>query len=258
VNRADRAAKRESFVLAAGALCILGLAGCAGVMRLPASQRGSTGDTIQKNELDLTFLEENKTRREEVFARLSSIDTEFSSPNLFWGRWSDSKWGYWWFVTDLTHNSASDAKRMWHVHNLLVTFDENGLLQKKQVIDEDSILWRELRAQLTKASPLDFSTPREISVGGCCRLTSMTLSQHSIKFDSVKAGRVEIAPLSVIRISHDGVPNKRSGASWTCHTLHLVDKSPFGKNICFCANAAAVATTFQYLQQTGRAHLQWE
>jgi len=84
---------------------------------------------MQRKQLDLGFLDAPGTQRQEVLSRLSVVDTAYSNPRLFWGRWSDSKWGYWWFVAAQT-GGAGDAKRVWHVHNLLVSFDENGAVRQ--------------------------------------------------------------------------------------------------------------------------------
>jgi hypothetical protein len=44
----------------------------------------------------MSFLQTGTTRREDVLTQLHLIDTTCSNPRLFWGRWSESKWGYWW------------------------------------------------------------------------------------------------------------------------------------------------------------------
>ncbi len=106
------------------------LSGCAGATRLPLRAKGPAGESLDRKKLDLEFLGAPDTRRDQVVERLGSIDTAYQNPRLFWGRWSDSKWGYWWFVAG-GNSAAGDAKRVWHVHNLLVSFDENGTVRKK-------------------------------------------------------------------------------------------------------------------------------
>ena len=116
---------RPHQALTALILSVALFSGCAGATRLPARTRGPAGDDLQVKQLDLAFLDASGTQRQEVLSRLSSVDTSYANPRLFWGRWSDSKWGYWWFMAGGT-SAAGDAKRIWHVHNLLVSFDENG------------------------------------------------------------------------------------------------------------------------------------
>src|SRR5438270_13506086 len=70
------------------------LAGCVGATRVPSKSRGPDGEALQSKKLDLAFLDTSGMQREEVVRRLGSVDTAYSNPRLFWGRWSDSKWGY--------------------------------------------------------------------------------------------------------------------------------------------------------------------
>jgi len=91
----------------------------------------------------------------DVSTKLASIDTGYRNPHLFWGRRTDSKWGYWWLVvspapTSSGPSAASNAKRIGHVKNLLGTFDDNGVMLKRQLIDKDSALWRELYADVAQ------------------------------------------------------------------------------------------------------------
>jgi hypothetical protein len=62
--------------------------------------RGPSGASIESRRLDLSFLHSGTTGRDEVVDKLAAINTGYVNPRLFWGRWSESKWGYWWFVTD--------------------------------------------------------------------------------------------------------------------------------------------------------------
>jgi hypothetical protein len=249
----------DCLAVATAALCVFGLSGCAGATRLPARTHGPTGANFEAKQLDLHFLDEGGARREEVLQRLSLIDTGYTNPRLFWGRWSDSKWGYWWVVA-AQGGAAGDAKRVWHAHNLLVTFDESGVEQKKIVIDDDAALWRELHAQLAELPPLDLTQPVAMAVNRCCWLTEMTLTRDSVHIAQSKKKNptVEVSPLKIVRISHNGVPNKGSSVGTTCHTLHLAEKSAMGKNIHFCADPPSVALMFQYLRQSAPESLQWE
>ena len=246
-------------------LTVLGLAlsatiisfGCAGATRLPMRTRGPAGEALPTKQLDLAFLDAGGTQREEVVRRLSAVDTAYSNPRLFWGRWSDSKWGYWWLIAG-GNSAAGDAKRVWHVHNLLVSFDENGVVQKKKLFSEDRSLWLELHTRLADAPPLDLTQPLEIKALGPGRLQTMTLAKESIKFDRQKAKitHFEMSPQAILRISHDWVTPANPGV--TCHTFYLAEKSLAGKKISFCASPADIAATFQYLQQYGTPLLRWD
>ncbi len=234
------------------------LSGCAGATRLPMRARGPAGESLQTKHLDLAFLDAPGTQREEVVRRLSSVDTAYFNPRLFWGRWSDSKWGYWWVIAG-GYSAAGDAKRVWHVHNLLVSFDENGIVRKRILFDDDRSLWAELHSQLADSPPVDLEEPVQIHVTGYRRLQMMTLGKDSIQFDlqKAKSSPVRVPPQAIVRISHSHA-DARIHPGVTCHSLHLAEKGPLGKRIFFCASPTDVASTFQYLQQYGSPSLRWE
>jgi len=247
----------QRLAVSALVLSVAMLSGCAGATRLPTRAKGPAGDALQNNKLDLAFLDAPGTRREEVVSRLSSVDTSYSNPRLFWGRWSESKWGYWWFIAG-NNSAAGDAKRIWHIHNLLVTFDEDGNMRKKELFNDDKSLWVELHNQLADAPPLDLSKPIQIEVVGPGKLRGITLEKDSIRFDRLKAlSPVQVSPQAVVRISHSRV-GIIANPAMTCHTLNVAEKSPLGKRILFCASPAYVATTFLYLRQYGSPQLRWD
>lgn len=138
--------------------CALVLSGCVGATRLPTKTNGPTGTTLEKNEIDLAFLQAGTTRREEVVNKLKQIDTGYAGPGMFWGRWSESKWGHW-VIAAVPGGAGGSAGRNWHMHNLLVSFDENGVMQTKELVDGEKDLERELGLQLAKAPALDLSKP---------------------------------------------------------------------------------------------------
>jgi hypothetical protein len=248
----------HQFTISTLALAVSILSGCAGATRLPMRAKGPSGESLQTKQLDLSFLDAPGTQREEVIRRLSSLDTGYSNPRLFWARWRESKWGYWWFVAAQT-GGAGDAKRIWHVRNLIVSFDENGIVSKKELFNDDKSPWVALHSRLADAPPLDVSQPIQVGVLGPGKLQTITLGKDSIQFDlqKGKVSHFEVSPHAIIRISH-GVMGTASSRAVTCHALYLAEKTPLGKRIPFCASPAYVATTFQYLQENGSPSLRWE
>lgn len=240
------------------AVCAFLLSGCAGATRLPTRTKGPVGQTLQSKQIDLAFLDAPGTQREEVASRLKEVDTGYSNPRLFWGRWSQSKWGYWWFVAAQT-GGAGDAKRVWHVHNLLVSFDENGEMRKKEVIDNDAALWAELHAQLATAPPLELAEPLAMEASGYRCLTRITLAKDWLELERCKgkAPVLRISPRQVVRFSHGGLP-ARMNMKPSCHALHFEEKTEWGKSVLVCAEPANVATLFQYFQQAGSPTMRWD
>lgn len=251
--------------IVAGICCAL-LSGCIGATRLPTRVNGPAGATLQKNDIDLTFLQAGTTRREEVVNRLSRIDTGYSNPRLFWGRWSESKWGSW-VILVTPGGVGGGAGRSWHARNLLVSFDENGVMQTKALIGDEKALERELRARLAKAPPLDLSQPvvtplapyRFDTNGNLVYddLKEIILTKEGMQLKSYNEKSYVISPRNVARISYErfyGSPRSDS----ICHSLHLSEKTPLGRKILFCTSAAHLATIFKYLQQTGPPNMRWE
>ena len=245
-------------------LCLAILSGCAGATRLPTRTKGPEGQAVQKKELNLSFLEANAARHDEVVNRLSSIDTGYSNRRLFWGRWSDSKWGYGWFAfgcsTAKCSNGTSDSQRVWRVHNLLVTFDENGMMQKKELISDDKVFWRELHATLAAGQPTGIPRTATVSARGPMCLTQMTLTKDLMRVNigCKQTLMVPISPLNIERFGHNVRFEDKSHAGSTCHSLYLSEKTAVGKKISFCGGGPEVVTMFEYLLQASRSNMLWE
>ena len=256
-----RVSRKLSFsflpLLLAGLLACLG---CIGATRLSARSHGPEGADIQKQELDLSFLQVGITRRDDVLSRLHSVDSGYSNPHLFWGRWSDSKWGYWVVVVGMGGGGAAGAGRNWHVHNLLVTFDEKGVMQEQKLIDNDRVLWRELHTRLADAPRLDLSQPMAIPLEGSYDYDTpvrLTISKDAIHVKHRKARRsCDISPLNVSRFQHWSTKGASPGT--TCHILKLAERTAAGKRVSFCAAPMDVATMFQYLGEYGSTEMAWE
>jgi len=239
-------------------LCLLMLMNCVGATRLPARSRGPGGSKIEPKQIAVGFVEVGTTTRQEVLDRLSTIDTGYSSPRLFWGRWANSKWGYWWIVAAPGSGAAGDAKRVWHLKNFVVAFNENGVVQSTKEFDEDSALWRELHSHLPNLARLDLPLSiYAVNVGRRGR-DQIILGKEFIEVPRHKKSSVQIAPHNVVRISHEGTPDKRADPGATCHTLHFSQKTALGKQFRLCADGPQVIALFQYLDEAGPKDMRWE
>ena len=212
------------------------------------------GDQLQKDELDLRFLDAPGVRRDEVLSKLARIDTGCQNPRLFWGRWAESKWGYWWFVA-AQGGGGGDAKRTWHVKNLLVTFDQTGAVHRKALIGDENLLWRQLHNEISGGPALDLSKTEVVALKG--KAHSMTFSASSLEVLS-KNGRIVIPPERIVRFSHEGSHDKRGNAGMTCHSLHFREEPALGNKISFCTDAPHLLSVFEYLQQTAPPGMKWE
>lgn len=237
---------------------------CFGASPMIKRERGPSGQQLEKNTLDMSFVHAGTTTRAEVLSKLSSVNTGYDDAHLFWARWATSNWGYGWMVIAPATNGgggsgAGDAKRVWHVHNLLIAFDEHGIVQTKQSIDDNDELWRELHKYVATLPPVNATEAVSFPFG--------KYGERHITFgaDGISAHRargkvksVNFAADKVIRITHSGAKDKRNGPGISCHVLELREKTAFGKNISFCADGRNLIATFRYLQRFASPNMLWE
>ena len=233
------------------------LCGCFGVTRIPARSVGPDGAKIEQKELDLKFIQPGSTQHDEVGHQLAAIDTGCPIPSLFWGRWRESKWGYWWvFGVPCDNCMAGDAGRLWRMKNLLVQFDENGLVTRQDLV-EDKLLWRTLHSHIRSAPLLDFSEPVGVTLTSPDPI-GIVFSPDYMEFErpaEQNKPNVRVPIRDVVRFSHSIIIDDMRA---TCHTLELSQKSTFGRKIKFCAEPSQVALLFQYLQQVGPSTMRWQ
>jgi hypothetical protein len=258
-NRDFARFRRRLGVICGAFLCLI-LAGCAGATRLPTRSRGPNGNQIAAKQIDLAFVQTGTTKRQEVLDKLYPVNTGCCGPRLFWGRWTDSKWGYWWLVVapgGSSGSGAGNAKRLWRVKSIVLSFDDNEVVQSMKVFDEDRSLWRELHSHLPDLDPLDLTQLFSIPVGRRGEGV-LTLGKDFIEVERRKKSTARIPPANVQRISHEGTPEKGDNPGLTCHTLHFAKRTDVGRTLHFCAQGSQVMTLFQYLQQAGPKDIEWE
>ena len=135
------------------------LTGCAVV---PMKTR-TVGTTGKEGEIDLKFIQVDKTTREEIGSKLSWIDSGLKHQRLFWGRWYGSSSGVVNIYGPLAMLPYND--RRWHIHNLLVEFNASGVVERFGDFP-DNKLNEELEKWLGHVGepPLDLSGPLIIEI----------------------------------------------------------------------------------------------
>ena len=99
-------------------------------------------------EVDLDFIRAGLTGRDEVLNNLYCVDVGAPDDAIFWGRWSDSSW---------YKVSEGANKRLWNIRNLLIEFDEWGVVERHRVVPDKELL-RELAPLLDRRTLVsDFS-----------------------------------------------------------------------------------------------------
>ncbi len=150
--------KRQLGTLAIALLCAT-LVGCLGATPMPKRTRTPQG--IEEKTVDLSFIQPGKTTRVEVNEKLKLIDTGYQNDRFFLGRWSSSSSGGWIFLVGYG-GGIGNAERFWKSGNLLVEFDDAGIVRKSETFP-DSHLVREL-APVAAATPVSYKDLLELEV----------------------------------------------------------------------------------------------
>ena len=137
------------------ALCAT-LLGCIGATPLHKRTRTPEGTVVK--DIDLSFLHPGQTTHAEVKDKLKLIDTGYQGDHFFVGRWSSSTSGAWVFVLGL----PGAAGRVWKSGNLLVEFDDAGVVKRFEPFDDAKAL-RHL-APVAADTPLQLEPPLELPV----------------------------------------------------------------------------------------------
>lgn len=232
---------------------------CVGATRMITRERGPSGEQLPKHALDLSFVNPGVTTRDEVVSKLSMVNTGYDDPHLFWGRWATSKWGYFAGVAGPYGGGAADANRIWHVYNLLITFDDRGVAQSKQLLDDDPQFWREVHKQTASLPPVDVTDAISFVVTGD-GAQRITLAREWVEAERPTGAirTVRIAPSKILRFRHAGPKDKRNSPGISCHVFYLSEKTAFGRKISFCTDGPNLLATFRYLHRYASPAMQWE
>ena len=105
---------------------LLLLVGCVGVTPLPTKTKTPAGPELKA--IDVNFIKPGVTNRDEVKKNLAPVDTGYECDRFFVGRWSYSNSGGW-IVVAAYYNGYANATRFWSPRDLIVEFDEKGVVQ---------------------------------------------------------------------------------------------------------------------------------
>jgi hypothetical protein len=182
---------------------VLSSSGCV-IAPVPLSTKAKdiSGNPVR---LDLAFLKAGSTTRGEVTKNLGPIDTQVNQANFFWGRWQSSSWGYGGVVAVPDKGGAGGA-RVWGVHNLLVEFDQQGVVKSWSVVDDKKLL-PQLGLLAATSPSLDLSSPLHAKVhvpaihevddhNPAYAVAELVLSADSFECRDAKPSRPNIFPSS--------------------------------------------------------------
>jgi hypothetical protein len=218
---------------------------CSGCMVLPAAKTkspiGASG--VPPGKLDLKFIQPGSTQRAEIFERLSALDSGCSNNQFFWGRWSTRSVDVVW-VSSNVPESWPGTVHGYSIHNLLVEFDSQGVVQSSRVIPDDKII-AELHALQVKTNtpPTDFSKPLSFPVeftswqrgiiSAPAQSGTIVLSQEFFQFIEEGTGKYNftVPRSSLGQIKHDQYGSDNQDPGLIFAILHFNQTTPFGQDL---------------------------
>lgn len=253
------------------ALTALSCDGCGAFvtpMRAPTHNYGAAGEG-PNGKLSLSFIQVGKTNREEVIQKLGWTNTGLKDDRLFLGRWASSSWGVY-SMAGMGTEVAEDWNRHWGAHNMLIEFDEKGLVRKYRIVP-DSELIKALDAIVAQSPgrPLDLSKPMEISVALRGQKDeyyegSLVLGKDSFGFrqgDTAGIHNFEISRNQIQKLSLTSLPHThwshtglREGpyARYISAVIHFTDKSK-ANSVTMRVDLPVVMLLIEYLAEASHA-----
>lgn len=125
-----------SFLLTV--LLAIHFSGCVVVPVKAPRVRTPTSGTIKGN-VDLSFLKEDVTQKDEVRAKLGHLSAGYENPELFVARWLDSQWLFL-YAAGGYYTGAAGASRDWGAHTLFIQFDDKGVVRHVEVVPDNKLL----------------------------------------------------------------------------------------------------------------------
>ena len=155
---------------------------------------------------------------------------------------------------------AGGTPRVWHVHNLIVEFDDKNNVVTKYHVVSDDILPRELSAALqnVNSAPLDLSHPIVVTVkhrrGQHYEPATLSLGKDSIELtkpdwadSNFKIKPQKITGLAFVNGLKEESPDPRS----TNYVLHFSEKTTVGTKMTIRVDIPTLVLLLQYLAENG-------
>jgi hypothetical protein len=261
LERASQSLRSSLLLFALLNLSIFFSGGCV-VYPVPVSSR-TKAPSGEERKVDLQFIHAGTTTHDEVTKNLAWIDTGCNQPRLFWGRWyGSSMW-----IMGMGANGGGGAGRLWGDHNLLVEFDEKGIVQRSEIVS-DKKLNAELRSSLKNIGgpPLDLSVPEVIqarsvdSYGKLLSRWSISLTGDGIQLTAPHQ-YLTISPRSIKRVdagealgaNADIAGQTPPDLAFLVVTFHFSEKTSIGKSLTVEVDPPGYLTIYRFLVQNSSA-----
>ncbi len=138
----------------------MAISGCVVPIKMKNRVEGPAGAKVG---LSKEALIPGTTTRQDVEQRYKDFAVDTGIPNLFWGRFRESSWAVIWGVAGSGGGGAAGGGRKWNVRNLLVAFNDDGTVRSAEVVPDEEIQDRLVKAVAALAAPSqDLSQPVKV------------------------------------------------------------------------------------------------
>jgi len=235
-------------------------AGCIAVpVRVPTKTVSVSGE--KGKAIDLEFIKVGATTREDVGQKLGWVDTGITDDKLFVGRWAQSSWGVAWAAGG-GYSATGGWNRAWKTHNLVVDFDEKGVVQRMWLVPDRDVVSTLSEWVFTNPSRLlDLSAPIEAPIeyihSGKHFLGTLVLSKDDLRFleDRDKGSKVaydfKTSPENISHLSFGNwVASDAAHPENIVVAIHFRRKTAVGSKLPARMDLPTMMILIKYMRQT--------
>ncbi len=226
------------------------LVSCIGVV--PMREKNRIPNVEAQHPLDFRFLQSGVTTRAQVAEKLKDLQIETGDPQLFWARWSRSR-AAWFAAVGGGYNAAVGGERIWRPANLLIEFDDNGIVANTpQPLSDKQLVAEMKRMIMQRPTQLDFQ--QGIDIDGWqhkvrrSRTLHMRLEEQEAVITEQGATREKTTEFLVPRtafLTADGTTLGGDPAQISV-TVHFAARTPLGQKISLLINPKDLYVLLSY------------
>jgi hypothetical protein len=232
-------------------LCAVCLTGCVAVpVRAPTRTIGTLG---RQGNADLNFLKPGSTTRSQVEDKLEWTDTGFKDDQAFFGRWIDSSWTILW-AGGGGYSGASGSDRQWTPHNVLIEFDEKGVVKDfrefpDEVLVQEITRWAQRRRAPVPSPPVTLRVKHRHGTGGY-EDGELVLRDELVDFHEADARHdFRIERKKIVRVAAAGKLRKGDAeASLTNQVIYFTEQTSMGNHMTVRMEIPTLVVLLEYLQ----------
>jgi hypothetical protein len=180
------------------------LLACSGCYPVPVRFPTRT-TTMSAEPIDLRLVKPGSTTRDEIAKELGSVSTNAATDDFFWGRLRVSKYRQ---IMMVGYVPVGPGDRMWGVQNLLVAYDQRGLVKNWTLVGDGKLL-EQLNLLNDAASPplgpaplvlqnsVVYRVHEKHAQGGTKRTADLTLRPSRVECFGITVARSDLRTITL-------------------------------------------------------------